>query len=78
METTLTVLVTPKSLLKMFVLASDRDYFARPIAVVLSSEVASRQLMATDPQRGTTFPVNPKHVKATWQLSQRKRAALAR
>ncbi len=73
METT--YLVTPTNLLNLFILKSDREYFSRPIPVVLHSEVSTHQLFATDPHRGHTYPINPRHIVAEYQLSKRQRRA---
>lgn len=59
-----TTLVTPKTLLKSFILASDRAYWSKPVAVeLLYSEISTRLLFVRDPQRGSTFPTNPKWIK---------------
>lgn len=62
------ILTTPKTLLKSFLLASDRAYFARPVAVLVHcgpprrSEVGT--ITVTDPHRGHTYTTNPKWVVA--------------
>jgi hypothetical protein len=66
-------LVTPKSVLKMFVLDTDREYFAQPVRVELHhSDVSDRTLYVRDP-RGNVYPVNKADVRPTWRLSKRQR-----
>jgi hypothetical protein len=68
-------LTTPKSLLKGFLLFSDRLYFSTPIEVEpIMSELtivkihgkaryAPLHTMVHDPERGHTYPTNPKWVR---------------
>ncbi len=61
---TTTLLVTPKSTLKNFILQSDREYFSRPVPVqLLYSEISTRLVFVHDPVRGNTYPTSPKFIK---------------
>ena len=54
----------------------DRDYFSRPIEVVLdSSDVETRQLRVTDPVRGHTYPVAIEKLKSIYFLTKKQKAA---
>jgi hypothetical protein len=77
-ETTMTslYLVTPTSLLKSFILQSDREYFSRPIPV-LPVPYTGDTMFVCDPHRGHTYPVNPSHIVPSWALSRRLRKEAA-
>jgi hypothetical protein len=54
----------PSSHTKIFPLASDREYFSKPVRVIPQySLIDGHLLVVTDPERGHTYPVNPAHVK---------------
>jgi hypothetical protein len=78
MTTNTTYLITPTNLLNSFLLQSDREYFSRPILVeLLYSEVSTKLLFVRDPNRGNTYPTNPKWVVAEWRLTNKQRKAVA-
>lgn len=57
--------ITPARLLRQFILAADRIYYATPVAVeLLYSEVSTRFVFVHDPKTGRTFPVNPSNIRA--------------
>jgi hypothetical protein len=81
METMMTnttgYLVTPKPILKQFVLEADRAYFAKPVVVeLLYSELGTKHLFVRDPQRGHVYPINRRHLVPFWALTNKQKAAL--
>ncbi len=71
-------LVTPKSMLKSFALASDREYYSIPVLVepVFYTLKDRKVEMVHDPRMGRTFAVNPANVWPKYRLSNAQRSAV--
>lgn len=73
-------LITKKSDLKGFSLASDREFFSAPVEVELvSTDINTRLVTVRSPlQGGITYPVDPKNLTTKYHLSIKKLAAARR
>lgn len=79
-----TFLLTPKSHLKGFIRAEDREYFSKPVQVeILYTEIyrdrAGRyrpeHVVVRDPRRGSVYPTNPVYLRDEALLTRRQRQA---
>ena len=60
-----------------FARQADRDYFAKPVEVVLShSCVLTRSLYVTDPARGHTYPVAGDCLRGYYRLTNKQLQAI--
>jgi len=58
------LLTTPIACLRQFINPADRAYYARPVRVQpLFCELDTRLVFVHDPEKGRTFPVDPKNLK---------------
>jgi hypothetical protein len=70
----MTFLVVPKSEIKNYSNASDREYFSRPVAVErLYTNITTRLVRCFDSNRGCEFWVDRKHLKSQVFLSCKQR-----
>ncbi len=60
---------------KGFAMQHDRDYFSKPVEVVLDRTcLIANQLYVTDPNRGHTYPVHVDKIKTIFHLTQKQLA----